>query len=548
MGTLLQNYPSHTIVVAVIGLVLLAPTESAQAEENSRDPSAAKPSNIRPAIEGRVTDLEGKPVVDALVQWGYKHDPPEKLQQMTTDGNGRYRLEVRHWGTDYRLGVSAEGMAPQWVFPCKSQRGEFEAILNDEQNPPAKTADFKLEPQHRLRGIVVDHRGEPIPAVTVRAQTASSEREDVGSSFSFLSYVPAMPIPGTAPRATSTGPDGRFVLDHLPSGKVHLSVETPYRHANSQNYAVDREAKIFMFGSGRRGTVRIRVLDADGREPVTIYVAQFPRGKPQQVSTEDGRIELAGNFEEGRRYGIYVYSKHYAVATAAATAFPLGSNEETEVKLKPGEPMSGQLVEEDTGKPIPNGQLLHGVFVNERHQRMEWGTATQFSDNGQMLNEVQYATTDEHGSFWFSEWPKFRNGTQFILTPGYARMIVNPADRPMAGDDGRVQIKLAPEATVAGTLVNDGKPQAGVQIFVQRSEPRGKFEEKYEKIQTDAEGKFRIGSLTAGTYDISYWTYPTHSLYKAKAIATVKLARGEQRTLEPFTIGELGVRRDESTE
>jgi hypothetical protein len=108
-----------------------------------------------------------------------------------------------------------------------------------------------------------------------------------------------------------------------------------------------------------------------------------------------------------------------------------------------------------------------------------------------------------------------------------------------------VQIKLAPEAAISGTLVKDGKPQAGVEILVQHLEPRGKFEERYERVRTDAEGNFRIGSLSAGTYDISYWTFPTHSLHKVQPIATVKLARGEQKRLESFTICELGVQRDD---
>jgi hypothetical protein len=492
-----------------------------------------------PTIEGRVTDREGKPVVDALVQWGYWLDAPEKLQQTTTDAEGKYRLQVREWGSNYRLGISADGMAPQWSIPYSND--SFDDVLNDPKNLPPATADFKLEPQHRLTGIVVDDDGQPIPAVTIRAETAVKGPSPYFSSFS--TFTPSMPIPGLAARATSTGPDGRFAFDHLPEGKVHLRFETPYRHANSENFPVDQEAKIQMRGSGRQGIIRLRVIDAEDKDPVTEYVVLVcHRSTPQTVSALEGRIELKQDFAEGYPYSLHIFSKHHEPTKAQAIALPLGSKRETEIKLRPGKPLLGRMIDATTNEPIREGTLLHAVFVNERNMSMNWGDSLQFCDGGPLLTDIQRHTTDEHGSFWFSEYR--RNGTLFILTPGYERMILEPTDLAEPGDDGHVQVKLGAEAAVSGTLVHDGKPQANVEIFVQKEEPRGKYAETYEKIFTDAEGKFRVGSLSAGTYDISYWTYPSHSLSKAKPIATVKLASGEQKTLEPFAIGDLGVRKE----
>ncbi len=493
-------------------------------------------SKLLPRIEGRVTDKDGKPVIDALLQWGYIRDPVEKWQQTTTDAEGKYWLQVHEWGVDYRLGVSAEGMAPQWIIPRASWQGGLDDIPNDADVLPPEKADFKLEPQHRLSGIVVDEKGQPIPAVSIVAETAST-----GFHSSFSSPSSPMPIPGSAPRTTSTGPDGLFSLDQLPAEHVKLTVNTPHRHVNAQNYDVDKEVRILMDGSGRPGIVRIRVIDAETKDPIPQYdLVRRYESKRMAVNDPEGRYESKLSITEGWNYWVYIYNKDYAPTVAKVKGLPLSRKDEALVQLQRGQPFVGQLVDANTSKPIANAPILYGVTPERTY--IQWSDWKRYADGHHSFDTVQHAVTDEQGNFWFSEAPGQRNGTLFILIPGYERLILKPADRPQAGDDGSMQIKLAPEAAIAGTLIKDGKPQADVEVSVWKREPRDNIDQMFERVRTDAEGKFCYGSLSPGTYGVFYWLGTSRSIQKASEIATVKLTKGEQKTLEPFTMREQKLR------
>lgn len=487
---------------------------------------------------GRVTDRDGKPIVDALVQWGYIYDPLEKLQQTTTDAEGMYQLEVRQWGVDYRLGVSAEGMAPQWMIPRASWYGSLSEMPDDGVVLPPDRGDFKLEPEHRLAGVVVDEQGQPVPAVTVLAETAVT-----GFEPSFSSSSSAMKIPGTRPRATSTGPDGRFTLAGLPPEEVHLTLSTPHRHVNSRNFPVDKDARIVLSGSGRAGVVRVRVVDED-KDPLTDFVA-FRRhvAKPAVIKSDDGRFELAGTLTEGYTYVVYVYSKDFAPGSAVIKAFPLGSEQEEVVQLERGEPLVAQLIDSQTGQPINKGFILYGVYEAKSYKYLFWPDLNSFIDGYHSLSRVQHPAIDAQGNFWCSEARNCHDGLLFVLAPGYERLILMPGDRPAAGEDGRVQIKLAPEGAISGTLLKGGKPQAGVDVQVWKQHPRGDIDEAIEKIPTDADGKFRIGSLTAGTYGLSCWTNTSRRVHKATSLGAVTIARSEQKELEPVNLEKLDVPR-----
>jgi hypothetical protein len=505
-------------------LALCAWLPRANADESTKDAESVGKLTRR-VIEGRVTDRDGNPIVDALVQWGYAHDPVEKLRQATTDAEGKYRLEIRAWGIDYRLGVSAEGMAPQWLIPRASWHGGLRTMPDDDAVLPPEKADFQLEPQHKLSGIVVDQQGKPIPAVTVEAETAVT-----GFHSSFSSPTPAMRIPGARPRATSTGPDGRFTLDGLPPEEVHLTLRTPHRHVNAQNYPVDKNARIVMSGSGRPGVVRVRVL-GDDKDPVTEFVA-FRRheAKPLVVHDDEGRFELDGYLTEGDTYVVYVYAKDFAPGRAVAKAFPKESDKETVIQLDRGEPLLGRLVDAKTGKPIDKAKILYGVYDDNSYRYLIWSELDQFIDGYHSLSRVQHPEIDDRGNFWCSEGRQQRDGILFVLAPGYERLILTPGDRPAAEDDGRVQIKLAPEATISGTLLKDGKPQAGVEVWAWR-QPRGDIDASHERSKTDAEGKFRIGSLGAGTYGVSCWANASRSVHKAATLASVTITASEQKEL-----------------
>jgi beta-lactamase regulating signal transducer with metallopeptidase domain/protocatechuate 3,4-dioxygenase beta subunit len=491
-------------------------------------------------IEGRVTDTSGKPIAGAIVEWGFIRDRPEVWQRTTTDAEGRYHLEPRQYGVDYRLGVSAAGMAPQWnVFYTSWQYTK--AHTSDADAIPPPVADFRLEPGHRITGVVVDEQGNPIVGAEISPQTAVSGHD---SSFSMSS--PSMPLPGKKIVVT-TDADGRFTLDGLPAEKVQLHVTSTHRHVNDGNYDVDHRHRIVMRHSGRAGTVRIRVVDSQSRGPVPEYQVMLRHEpKPHRVSSPDGRFTLKYNFTEGTKYEVHVYARDYAPAQVDVSASPLGGNDETTVELSPGRPFLGQLLDAQSGKPLAGVPLMSALVDYRDSHYMDWPDFDSYVDGRHWYTQVQRAVSDEQGRFAFSEGGNAK-GTVFALIPGHERLVLRPKDRPAVQNGRYATIKVDREATIAGVLQKTGKPLANVSMSIGRLEPRTDPEEWFERVATDAQGRYRFGGLGPGTYRIFYWTSPSRSVSVSHGVDTLVVDRGEQVTLEPADVRVLEWLSDDGT-
>jgi len=354
------------VVLALLGLAMavgwgcLATAESSpektQEAAVSPENGSAKKSISQRHIEGRVTDTSGKPIAGALLEWGYVNDRPEKWQRTTTDAEGCYRLDLREYGVDYRLGVSAPGKAPQWkVFV--STENIVHPPARDEDAIPPETVDFRLERGHSIPGVVVDEKKQPIAGVKIEARTYAANEF---SSF----YCPRgpMPIPGRGSTKITTDSAGRFAIDDLPAEAVNLNATAPHRHANAGNYMVDHEQRIVMSGSGRAGIARGRVIDQQTGKPVREFRLMLRYDpKPRWFTTTDGRFTLEGDFTEGWGHMVYVYSKDYAPAKANIRVLPVGSDDQPTIVLSPGRPLLGQLVDTQRGIPLAHVPVMYAI-------------------------------------------------------------------------------------------------------------------------------------------------------------------------------------------
>jgi beta-lactamase regulating signal transducer with metallopeptidase domain/protocatechuate 3,4-dioxygenase beta subunit len=548
---------SALLVLVLLGLTLIAgwrnfasaqgntqKTSTAEISSKVDNPKDKKTEEITAAkitvgqhtIEGQVTDESGKPVAGALVEWGLYDDPPEKLQTQKTGDDGRYRLEIRDFGLDYRLGVSAPGKAPQWkVFYGTWNNHRF---VSDEKALPPKNFVFKLEPAHRIAGIVVDDQGRSIANAKIKAQTAKIYPEST-----FEGPTPPMPIPGNGKYEITTNSEGRFTLGNLPAGEVQLGVTAPHRRADDRNYAVDQDCRIMMNGSGRPGIVRAKVVDQRTGKPAPEFrLVQQYVAKPFLITSADGRFQLDGDFIEGEKYSVYIYNPDYAPKTFEISALPLDSKDEPTIELSPGRPLFGRLVDAKTGQPIAGAPLLYGEYHFENAEFIRWNDWDKYVDGALPLDHVQRATTDKKGNFWFGESSERPKGTLFVYAQGYERLILEPNELPEKDDSNRLTIKLNPEASVSGVLLSGAppKPAASARVTVSRNgEHKGKTVENFETVLTDSQGRYRIGNLGPGAYVVECENILSRRSGGVSILSPLEifnLGAGEQKVFEQIAV------------
>jgi hypothetical protein len=71
---------------------------------------------------------------------------------------------------------------------------------------------------------------------------------------------------------------------------------------------------------------------------------------------------------------------------------------------------------------------------------------------------------------------------------------------PPKEDGGSVTVRMEPGAAVAGRLVDaDGRPRAGVELeLTLRTKNGGEASGFPQRVQTDRQGRFRVGALPPG--------------------------------------------------
>ena len=137
----------------------------------------------------------------------------------------------------------------------------------------------------------------------------------------------------------------------------------------------------------------------------------------------------------------------------------------------------GQLVDTQSGKPLANVAVMYAVSDRAKGSPhyIEWHDWNAYVDGYGPFGTVQRATTDEIGTFWFSESTDEPEGTLFVFAPGYERLILPPEQLPYKDEAGRMRITIQPEAALSGVLLSGGKPLADAQFSVWRTKPDDRY-------------------------------------------------------------------------
>jgi len=204
------------------------------------------------AFRGRVLDPDGKPAQGVEVNLN-----PNMLGSVVTDREGRFELEKVRPGS-YTLSarppesskpeVASDGTKIAMVttyYPSVADQSLAQQIVFQGQGD-LNGYDVRMQtaPVHRVRGIVLDEEGKPVPEAELTLFPIPEGtpgpmglgRRAGGPSFFALGLRPG---PSGAPEATViAGKDGRFEFPAVRSGEWRINAESETIRGDAQNHAL----------------------------------------------------------------------------------------------------------------------------------------------------------------------------------------------------------------------------------------------------------------------------------------------------------------------
>ncbi len=458
-----------------------------------------------PAVEGRVTTEEGRPVPGAVVIWS---GGDGEVSTAVTDESGGYSVpDPAVWANQAEVFHPAFGASA----PRIHTRG-FSPTAEDRADVEVRSAEF-------VSGTVVDGSGEPVEGAIVtvawrpmsvtdadgrfalRAVSGASviathgdriARSSVDSRDLTLTVEPGRFIEGRVinpdggggvPHARvfvwdSTGfqapvdvladATGRFEIGPLPASDYRVGTRAAsagwsmaYEEANLKR--VDRLDLVLRLERG--GTVSGRVTDSDGSPVAGAVVLRLGEMDPLILGHSrnfggqvgftgcDGRFELPAP-DDGEKYRVAAVKKGLAPAVSAWIEDSAGASP-VRLTLTEGRPVEGRVVGAD-GNPVSGV----AIAVMGRSSMIAAVPPGQFFDP--TVGVEWFYRTSADGSFtiplseetWYLAFGK--EGFVPILHPAI-----------VVGETGPLEITLSRARLLQGRVVStDGTPLEGIDVAV----------------------------------------------------------------------------------
>ncbi len=441
-------------------------------------------------MRGRVTDADGKPLVNAQViairdQRGMRSSLLQR-EVALTDEDGHYVIDTLTAEQSYRFGVVAEGYAP--VYEVNGVR-----ITREDQEK-----DFALVKGGNLAGVVTDEQtGKSIEgariAVYVGPMSFGRRNQNDGAR--------------AAADLRRSDAKGRFEFQALNPGAVSSAVVQAPGYVTASfsmwpppgnqwpNVVADQTTEVKV-ALKRGGSIRGRVATKEGGEPVqgaeiTLMqtgwgaMASMWVGTPTAVSGSDGAYELVG-----------IVPGKYRLLAVADGFSPPGGEEGVEIEI----PATGGTQERDLslisagvvegvvtdlqGEPIAGVKLrIRAAPAGEagnRRGRRGMNMARRLLGQGGGAADL----SDKDGTFRLEG---VGTDTMWVVY-GESAEYVSGESKPFKlapGETKAVELQMLPGGAIRGTVVDEnGRHVAGVRVQVGR-------------LSEDLAGKVRLSSWEA---------------------------------------------------
>ena len=436
-----------------------------------------------PSISGRVLDLEGNSLAGAEIEVLTQGDEgrgnwlgePELIDQTRSGAGGFFRLSV--YPGLFQLKARAQGFAPLAL------RG----IAAGSQQ-----VQMKLSPGRRLKGVVLDQQGQPVPDVEVAVWLGEGVKHRLVNPISLIQTAFSVPH---ASRITDF--NGEFQFEDLPTGAFGLlaqrggyrpSVKLGEIREDSEITAVELQLASGSVLSGR-------VIDLEERPvpgalvvvgPSTVLNERQKRARVarEQLLLREGRTEeledwyawQAQSAHEQPYQPISLYRAIAAVETDTEGRFRLDTLEEKgydfsvvaddllpyhlenvglgqgvvqlTVILESGVGMEGQVFSSITGRTISGATVVLGRGAHRRVSKTDWDGRYHF--RGLLDKEIERIT---------------------VRAEGFALKILESVDISGGSQVRKLDLELEPALQVSGTVVDPaGIPASGAWVHVQPAE------------------------------------------------------------------------------
>lgn len=457
--------------------------------------ASASPQEGTAVVHGRTVDRDGKPMAGcavALFDLGDRFDTKKLLDapQTSTDAEGRYRLEAKQ--NHYHVVVVAKKGHQVCVQRLQGEPGA-------ERHLP----DALMLPGATLRGRVRDVAGKVVAGALVRVEDPLSVGTFVMSWFESQAESDA---------------SGIFEVPGVPRTGLQVTVSAPGCPAVARFAAHDSPLDFTLLPTG---LVRGRVVDAAGKPipklGVSVITVERQDGGDHGESDAEGRFVVTVPRAHRFRVVAYEDSAPYrrfssrllhgpaddVVLSAAATA---GSRQVTV-----------RCVDAASKAPL---EQFHASWCAIDAKTAVLALMHHPEARRPYRGEAVFAVAADPGDKSL--------GTIVVDAPGHGYAIVPIPDDPTEP----LTAELGAESSIVGLVLDaeTGKPAVGaaVRALPHCSVGGGGPDPWQSSVITDANGRYRIGGLVEGRYDVQVYGVGR----PASTSAQVTLARGAEGTLD----------------